>query len=87
MIIISVLSVDGSIVFAFCVWNCHLQRGDVYKRQRFGFVRPDDQRVLKDIYIPEGKEKGAVSGHKVVVELTSYGGQDMNCLLYTSRCV
>ena len=77
MIIISVLSVDGSIVFAFCVWNCHLQRGDVYKRQRFGFVRPDDQRVLKDIYIPEGKEKGAVSGHKVVVELTSYGGQDM----------
>ena len=47
------------------------------KSKRFGFVRPDDQRVLKDIYIPEGKEKGAVSGHKVVVELTSYGGQDM----------
>lgn len=34
------------------------------KSKRFGFVRPDDQRVLKDIYIPEGKEKGAVSGHK-----------------------
>lgn len=47
------------------------------KGKSFGFVRPDNQRVLKDIYIPEGKEKGAMTGHKVVVELTSYGGQDM----------
>ena len=31
------------------------------KSKRFGFVRPDDQRVLKDIYIPEGKEKGTSS--------------------------
>lgn len=47
------------------------------KSKNFGFVRPDNQRVLKDIYIPEGREKGAMTGHKVVVELTSYGGQDM----------
>ena len=47
------------------------------KCKSFGFVRPDNQRVLKDIYIPEGKEKGAMTGHKVVVELLSYGGQDM----------
>lgn len=47
------------------------------KCKSFGFVRPDNQRVLKDIYIPEGKEKGAMTGHKVVVELMSYGGQDM----------
>lgn len=47
------------------------------KSKSFGFVRPDNQRLLKDIYIPAGKEKGAVTGHKVVVELTSYGGQDM----------
>ena len=47
------------------------------KSKNFGFVRPDNQRFLKDIYIPAGKEKGAVTGHKVVVELTSYGGQDM----------
>lgn len=40
----------------------------------YGFVRPDNQRFLKDVYIPAGKEKGAVTGHKVVVELTSYGG-------------
>ena len=47
------------------------------KSKNFGFVRPDNQRVLKDIYIPAGKEMGAMTGHKVVVELTSYGGQDM----------
>lgn len=43
----------------------------------YGFVRPDNQRILSDIYIPEGKEKGAMTGHKVVVSLTSYGGERM----------
>ncbi len=45
------------------------------KCKSFGFVRPDNQRILKDIYIPSGKDKGAMTGHKVVVELTSYGGE------------
>ncbi len=45
------------------------------KCKSFGFVRPDNQRVLKDIYIPAGKDKGAMTGHKVVVELTSYGNE------------
>ncbi len=40
----------------------------------FGFVLPDNQKFQKDIFIPAEKSKGAVSGHKVVVELTSYGG-------------
>ena len=43
------------------------------KCKNFGFVRPDNQRILQDIYIPEGKDKGAVTGHKVVAELISYG--------------
>ena len=47
------------------------------KSKSFGFVRPDNQRFLKDIYIPAGREKGAMTGHKVVVELTSYGGENM----------
>lgn len=47
------------------------------KSKSFGFVRPDNQRYLKDIYIPSGKEMGAVNGHKVVVELTSYGEAHM----------
>ncbi len=46
----------------------------VYEKcKSFGFVRPDNQRILNDIYIPSGKDKGAMTGHKVVVELTSYG--------------
>ena len=50
----------------------------LYERvKNFGFVRPDNQRYLKDIYIPEGKDGDAMSGHKVVVELTSYGGEHM----------
>ena len=47
------------------------------KSKSFGFVRPDNQRFLKDIYIPAGKELHAMTGHKVVVELTSYGGEHM----------
>ena len=47
------------------------------KCKNFGFVRPDNQRYLKDIYIPAGKEKDAMTGHKVVVELTSYGEAHM----------
>ena len=43
------------------------------KSKNYGFVRPDNQRLQQDIYIPAGKEKGAVSGQKVIVELTTYG--------------
>ena len=43
----------------------------------YGFVRPDNQRYLNDIYIPAGRDGGAMTGHKVVVELTSYGGEHM----------
>lgn len=52
--------------------------GTFEKNKRFGFVIPDNPRLLFDIFIPEGKEKGAVSGHKVVVKLTSFGGKDKN---------
>lgn len=43
------------------------------EQQNYGFVLPDNQRFPHDIFIPNEKSKGAVSGHKVVVELTSYG--------------
>lgn len=39
----------------------------------YGFVIPDNQKIDSDIFIPEKKSMGAVDGHKVVVELTSYG--------------
>lgn len=39
----------------------------------FGFVIPDNDKVSADIFVPRERSKGAVSGHKVVVELTDYG--------------
>ena len=47
--------------------------GTFEKSKTFGFVRPDNQRIQSDIFVPLERSKGAVSGHKVVVELTSYG--------------
>lgn len=41
--------------------------------KNYGFVIPDNQRVLQDIFVPMERAKGAVDGHKVVVELISYG--------------
>lgn len=39
----------------------------------FGFAVPDNPKFGKDIFIPKERSKGAMSGHKVVVEVTSYG--------------
>src|SRR5699024_6488910 len=38
----------------------------------FGFVVPDDQRIPNDIFIPKNKTKGAVTGHKVIVDISNY---------------
>lgn len=48
--------------------------GYYQKNKTFGFVLPDNQKFLQDVFVPEEKSKGAVTGHKVVVRLTSYGG-------------
>ncbi len=42
-------------------------------RNHYGFVRPDNSRIPQDIYVPKERSCGAVSGHKVVVEITDYG--------------
>ena len=44
------------------------------KSKTFGFAVPDNPRFGQDIFIPQERSKGAVSGHKVVVELTDFGG-------------
>ncbi len=49
--------------------------GYYQKNKGFGFVVPDNQRIATDIFIPQGKDMGAVTGHKVVVAMTDYGGE------------
>ena len=46
------------------------------RNKNFGFVLPDNQKFVKDIFVPLERSKGAVTGHKVVVELTKYGGEN-----------
>lgn len=38
----------------------------------YGFVIPDNQKFNQDIFIPKALTKGAVRGHKVVVQITDY---------------
>ncbi len=52
--------------------------GTFEKSKNFGFVIPDNQRITRDIFIPLEHTKGAVTGHKVVAELTDYGTGRMN---------
>ncbi|MDE6686996.1 MAG: ribonuclease R, partial [Lachnospiraceae bacterium] len=41
--------------------------------RNYGFVIPDNQKIAEDIFIPIECAKGAMDGHKVVVEITEYG--------------
>lgn len=46
------------------------------KSKSFGFVISDNTKFTKDIYIPVERSKGAVTGHKVVVKITDFGGKN-----------
>ena len=41
--------------------------------KNFGFVVADNAKICDDIFVPVERSKGAVSGHKVVCEITDYG--------------
>ena len=60
--------------------------GTYSEAKHFGFVIPDDKRIMQDIFIPKGQSLGAVDGHKVLVQITKYAmaqiiQKDM-CLLF-----
>ena len=44
--------------------------------KNFGFVVADNTKVSKDIFVPTERSKGAVTGHKVVCEITDYGKEN-----------
>ena len=47
--------------------------GTYEKSKNFGFVVPDNPEILQDIFVPIENSKGAVNGHKVIVQITQYG--------------
>ena len=47
--------------------------GYFQKNKSFGFVIPDNKKIFDDIFISKKDTMGAVTGHKVVVKLTSFG--------------
>lgn len=52
--------------------------GTYESSQNYGFVVPDNPKFGKDIFVPKERSKGAVSGHKVVAEITDYGRKGRN---------
>ena len=50
--------------------------GTFQNSKNFGFVIPDDKKLTQDIFIPEKDSMGAVTGHKVVVEIRKYGDEE-----------
>lgn len=52
--------------------------GTYSKSKSFGFVIPDNHKLGKDIYIEKAESMGAITGHKVVVEITDFGNGDLN---------
>lgn len=52
--------------------------GTYSSSKSFGFVVADNQKFTKDIYIAKSETKGAITGHKVVVEILDYGDESRN---------
>ncbi|MDO4323250.1 MAG: ribonuclease R [Lachnospiraceae bacterium] len=68
---------EGSVV-RILEHGVHELIGTFQKAKSYGFVLPDNQRLTSDIFIPQEAGLGAMDGHKVLVELTSYGGKGRN---------
>lgn len=52
--------------------RCKKVVGTFHRRPEFGFVEPDDQRILQDVYVPSGSFGGAKEGDKVVVSIDRF---------------
>jgi ribonuclease R len=66
---------EGKIVNILERGNC-VMVGTYQKNKMFGFVVADNQKFTKDIYVAKAESKGAVTGHKVVVEITNFGDEE-----------
>lgn len=46
--------------------------GEFERGRKYSFVTPDEGRISHDIFVPGGQDKGAVTGDKVVAEITRW---------------
>lgn len=49
--------------------------GTFQQLKGYGFVLPDNKKLAQDIFVTKENSMGAVSGHKVVVEIKKYGDE------------
>lgn len=63
--------IEGEVVQVITRANTQII-GTFQSNENFGFVIPDDKRVNRDIFIPEGAFHGAVDGQKVVALIVAY---------------
>lgn len=52
--------------------------GTFFRKKEYGFVISEDKRLGSDIFIDGKYTKGAVSGHKVAVQITDFGNGKQN---------
>ncbi len=52
--------------------------GTFQKNKIFGFVLPDNQRILRDFFVEKGKDMDAQNGDKVVATILDYGNEHKN---------
>ncbi len=52
--------------------------GTFQASRNYGFVIADNSKFTNDIFVPKEHCKGAVDGHKVIVEITNYGDSKHN---------
>ena len=46
--------------------------GTYESSKHFGFVMPDDKKIFRDIFVPKDEFNGAVTGQKVIVQITRW---------------
>ena len=49
--------------------------GTYQKVVSYGFVIPDNKKISRDIFIPNGLDMDAMNGHKVVVKMINFGDE------------
>jgi ribonuclease R len=47
--------------------------GSYHPTRNFGFVRPEDPKLTRDVFVPPGQEAGAADGDVVVARITDWG--------------